>query len=80
MTQLSLDFSPPVLVGMHALPLLTEETVKRMRSRFMTKNFLISGTSIKDHRTWTGKGQMPAWVREMLDAGYTRQQLEASLP
>jgi len=82
MTQLALTLDEPLLVGQKFVPLLSEGTVLRMRRNLMTSNFLIAGRSTKDHdyHSWTGKGQTPAWVSELLSKGYPRQQLEASLP
>lgn len=80
MTQLALDLVQPLIVGQQAVPLLTELNIRCMRRNLMTRNFLIAQSENGRLCTWTGKGQTPVWVREMLAKGYTRQQMEASLP
>lgn len=72
------------LFGQQARPLLTDETIRRMRKNGVIKDgqtdvYLFRLHESADLMFWSGRGQKPMWIFKHLQSGGNLADLKATL-
>lgn len=76
MTQLSLPMISTELTGRHCLPFLNVERLQSGGWLKPGRPFYCLKSGDHDPITWSGRGQMPAWVKHWLAQGRSLNEIE----
>lgn len=81
MDQIDLMLETPVITGQAALPMMSKESIGRLLARGLVKRgvpfYLAHNAS--GLRIWSGRGQVPMWVRQWQSDGKDLNELKAVL-
>lgn len=80
--QLQLPFAQQAITGQAALPMLPADTRRRLLDRGLVRSgvpFYLLYSALGGLHVWSGRGQMPAWVRQCQHDGQSLDGLKAVL-